>query len=1101
MRRLSTFVVVVCVAILWSVSAFGQRTAATLSGEIADSSGAVVATAHVTVTQTSTGIDTVAQVNAQGFYIFPGLEPGTYVLHVEAAGFRSFKQTGIVMQVGQSRTVDVTLKVGAAIQEVITVSGESPLVDTRSQTVSFAVTPQFTEDMPLDSRRVIDLIALAPDTSAHNPDANNYSSQIATRPETVDSGFVTSSGEARENSTAYYLDGGLNEDAYTDVANVFPNPDAVQEFTVDTNSYNAKFAGRGGAVVNVITKGGRNKIHGSVFEYLRNGDANASNYFAVTPDTLNRNQFGFSLGGPLVKDKTFWFGSFQRTTYRYGSTSNIAFGPTADELAGNWSAAAVGAPNGQLTNPFTGAAFAGNQVDPSLYDSISLKLLTLVPTGDATSGQFNYPSTVKQNDNQFVFKVDHHIGDRITISASYLWDRLNEPDIVTPGDIASGGSSGAANQVFTSQHAALNLSYRFGNNLLTTLGATLSRVIYVESGISQFQNDSLSALGAKYPNWAPNNPEEGFYIGGWFTAYWNGALDVARNQTDITNNWTYIKGNHTLDFGGELPFYQSRLYQAYVSAGYQGWWDAYSGYAPLDFMLGSNDFYEQYAPSYVAPRGKGPALYANDTWRVRPRLTLNLGVRWEPFLPWPDGGGGKIGGQINMADYNAGIHSTRYPNLPVGFMVRGDPGVPNGLAPNDWKLLDPRVGLAWDVLGDGKTSVRAGFGIYHDQPFGRMYNEMTSTEPFTEGAVIQGPVVNAAPVSAYNPYAASPYLGNIPPLQNPPLSSTVFALPLGNAVGFSPNFQPPTTIQWNLTVERQLGRGILLRTGYEASESYHMFDSRDINPAINGVRPMLGGGYGGPVILNESTSTASYNALVISAEKRMTGNLSFLGGFRWAKCIDVAGSGASFAFSNYTDPLQPGLDRGKCDSDIAEQFKLAAVWQTPKIQSLGFVGRQILGGWTVSGILSRHGGFPFTVLSSAVNPDGDSQKGRANVTGDPFSGSCPNSSPVHTVNCWFNASDFSDPAAGVIDGNSSRNFIRGPGYVNLDFALIKSFGIPYGPFAETQKIDFRAEAFNLPNHPNFGAPDGALGDAGTTFGKITTAQSPRVLQLALKYVF
>ncbi len=1106
MRKLSTFVLVVGVAMLWSALAVGQRTAATLSGQVVDPTGAVVPAAHVAVTESSTGIATVAQVNAQGFYIVSNLEPGTYVLRVDATGFQRYEQTGIVIQVGQSRTVDVRLKVGATTAEVV-VTGESPLVDTRSQTVSFAITPQFTEDMPLDNRRVIDLIALAPDTSAHNPAANNYSSQIATRPETVDSGFDTSSGEARENTTAFYLDGGLNEDAYTDVANVFPNPDAVQEFTVETNSYDAKFAGRGGAIVNVITKGGTNKIHGSVFEYLRNGDANASNYFSVTPDKLNRNQLGFSLGGPLVKDKTFWFGSFQRTTYRYGSTSNIAFGPTADELAGDWSAAAVGAPNGQLTNPFTGAAFPGNQVDPSLYAPISLKLLTFVPTGDATSGQFNYPSTLTENDNQFVFKVDHHIGDRMTISASYLWDKLNEPDIVTPGDIASGGSSGAANQVFTSQHAALNLSYRFGNNLLTTLGATLSRVIYVESGISQFKNDSLSALGANYPDWAPGNPEEGFYIGGWFTAYWNGALDVARNQTDITNNWTYIKGNHTLDFGGELPFYQSRLYQAYVSAGYQGWWDAYSGYAPLDFMLGSNDFYEQYAPSYVAPRGKGPALYANDTWRVRPRLTLNLGVRWEPFLPWPDGGGGKIGGQINIADYNAGIHSTRYPNLPAGFLVRGDPGVPNGLAPNNWKLLDPRVGLAWDVFGDGKTSVRAGFGVYHDQPFGRMYNEMTSTEPFTEGAVIQGPVVNGAPISAYNPYAASPYNGTAPPLQNPPLSSTVFALPLGNAVGFSPNFQAPATIQWNLTVERQLGRGILLRTGYEASESYHMFDSRDINPAINGVRSLQVGGYGGPVILNESTSTASYNALVISAEKRMTGNLSFLGGFRWAKCIDVAGSGASFAFSNYTDPTLPGLDRGKCDSDLAEQFKLAAVWRTPAIKSLGFAGRQILGGWTVSGILSRHGGFPFTVLSSAVNPDGDSQKGRTNVTGDPFSGSCPNSNdplhpfPVHTVNCWFNTSDFSNPAAGVIDGNSPRNFIRGPGYVNLDFGLIKSFGIPYGPFAETQKIDFRAEAFNLVNHPNFGAPDGALGDAGTTYGKITTAQSPRVLQLALKFIF
>jgi hypothetical protein len=1099
MGKLSTFVLPVCVAMLWSALAVAQRTAATLSGQVVDPSGAVVPVAHVAVTESDTGITTAAQVNAQGFYIVSNLEPGTYVLRVEATGFQGYEQTGIVIQVGQSRTVDVRLKVGATTAEVV-VTGESPLVDTRSQTVSFAVTPQFTEDMPLDNRRVIDLIALAPDTSAHNPDANNYSSQIATRPETADAGFLTASGEARENSTAYYLDGGLNEDAYTDVANVFPNPDAVQEFTVDTNSYNAKFAGRGGAVVNAITKGGTNKIHGSAFEYLRNGDANASNYFAVTPDTLNRNQFGFSLGGPLVKDKTFWFGSFQRTTYRYGSTSNIGFGPTAAELKnGDWSAAV--APGTQLTNPFTGASFTGNHVPTSLYAPISLDLLALVPTGNATTGQFNYPSTVAENDNQFVLKVDHHVGDRIIISASYLWDRLNDPDIVVPGDILSGGSSGAANQVFTSQHATLNLTYRFGNNLLTTLGASLSRVIYQESGLSQFQNDSLVGLGANIPNWAPSSPEEGFYVGGWFTAYWNGALGVARNQTDITNNWTYIKGNHTLDFGGELPFYQSRLYQAYVSAGYQGWFDGYSGLAPLDFMLGSNDFYEQYAPSYVAPRGKGPALYANDAWRVRPRLTLNLGVRWEPFLPWPDGGGGKIGSQINITDYNAGIHSGRYPNLPAGFLVRGDPGVPNGLAPNDWKLLDPRVGLAWDVLGDGKTSVRAGFGIYHDQPFGRIYNEMTSTEPFTEGTVIQGPIIQGVPISAYNPYAAAPYLGNIPPLQNPPLSSTVFALPLGNAVGFSPDFQPPATMQWNLSVERQLGQGILLRTGYEASESYHMFDSRDINPAINGVRPMLVGGYGGPVILNESTSTASYNALVISAEKRMTGSLSFLGGFRWAKCIDEAGSGASFAFSNYTDPTQPWLDRGKCDSDLAEQFKLAAVWRTPTIKSMGFVGRQVLGGWTISGILSRHGGFPLTVLSAVANPDGDTQKGRANVTGDPFSGSCPNSSPVHTLNCWFNTSDFSSPAAGIIDGNSSRNLLRGPGDVNLDFALIKSFGVPYGPFAETQKIDFRAEAFNLPNHPNFGAPDGALGDYGTTFGMITSAYSPRVLQLALKYIF
>jgi hypothetical protein len=1083
-------VLAVCVAMLWSALAMGQRTAATLSGEVVDPTGAVVLAAHVTVTETSTGVATDAQANAQGFYIVPNLAPGTYVLHVEAAGFQRFEQTGIVIQVGQSRTVDVSLKVGAASQEVV-VTGESPLVDTRSQTVSFAITPQFTEDIPLNGRNMMDLMALAPDTSSHNPAASNISNELATRPETAEGGFVTASGEARENTTSFYLDGGLNEDTYTDVANVFPNPDAIQEFTMDTNSYNSKFGGRGGAIVNAITKGGTNKIHGSAFEYLRNGYPNARNLFSTSPDTLNRNQFGFSLGGPLLKDKTFWFGSFQRTTFRYGSTSNIGFGPTAAQLSGDWSG---GLPAGtQLVNPLDGnAPFAGNQVDTTLFNPISLKLLTYMPQGDPTTGQFNYLAKVVNNDNQFVARVDHHVGNRMTIFGSYLWDRFSSPVITASNDILTGGATGSSNQTFTSQHGALNLTYRFGNNLLTTLGATLSRVVFQDTGISQFP--SLADLGAKYPVWDPKGVHEvGWYIAGWSTAYWIGAQDVARNQEEITNNWTYIKGGHTFDFGGEFPFYQSVLYQAYVSSGYEGWWCANSGSAPLDFMLGANCFFEQYAPSYVAPRGKSPALYANDTWRVSPRLTLNLGARWEPWSSWPDSSAGKIGGQINLAAFNAGVHSTRYPNLPAGFLVRGDPGVQAGLVQTDWKLLDPRVGLAWDVFGDGKTSVRAGFGIYHDQPFGRIYNQMTSTEPFTEGAVITDPTV-----SAYDPYSAFPYNGTPPPLQNPPPSNTVFALPLSNAVGFSTNFKPPATMQWNLTVERQLGRGILLRTGYEASESYHMFDSRDVNPATNGTaasRPMYAGGYGGTVIVNESNITSSYNALVISAEKRMTGNLSFLGGFRWAKCIDVAGSTTSFARNEFTDPNRPWLDRGNCDSDLAEQFKLSAVWRTPTIQSLGFAGRQVLGGWTMSGILSRHGGFPFSVMDVGKNLDGDAL-GRADLVGSPFSGSCPNGSPVHTRECWFNTTAFANPVGA--DGNSPRNFLRGPGYVNLDFALIKSFTIPYGPLAESQKIDFRAEAFNLLNHPNLGQPQNTFAVGNSL---ITSAYAPRILQVAVKFIF
>ncbi len=1103
MTRLNTLLLVTCLsAFCISLPAVAQRSASSLSGTVTDQSGAIIPAARLTATEVATAVSTTVQTNGQGYYLIPNLQPGTYTLRAEKASFEGYERTGIVLQVGQPATIDVTMMAGAASQQV-TVTGALPLVNTSDQTVSFAITPQFTEEMPLNDRQALQLVALAPDTSSHNPAANNYSNQISTRPETAAAGFNTASGEARENSTAFFLDGGLNEDAYTDVANVFPNPDAIQEFTVETNSYNAKFGGRGGAVVNAVTKGGTNSIHGSAFEYLRNNYVNATDFFATTPDTLKRNQFGFSLGGPLVKNKTFWFGSFQRTTFRYGTNSNIAFGPTAAELAGDWSTE-VPISTYQLTNPFTGQPFANNHVDTTLYSPTSLALLKLIPTGDASTGEFNFPTVVSQDDNQYVFKVDQHIGDKMIISASYLWDRFTNPDIAVPGDILSGGQSGAANQVFTSQHAALNLTYRFGNNLLASLGGTLSRVVYIESGLPQFKN-GLSSLNppANYPNWAPNLYQVGFSIGGdWnIGAYWNGALDVIRNQTDITNNWTYIKGHHSFDFGGELPFYQSTNYQAYVSAGYAGWFQgpnfngSNSGSEPLDFMIGSNEFYEQYVPSYVAPRGKGPGLYANDTWHISPRLNLNLGVRYEPWLPWADSSSGEIGSQINLTAFANGVHSERFPNLPAGLLVRGDPGVPAGLVNSNWNLIDPRVGVAWDVFGDGRTSVRAGFGIYHDQPFGRMYNEMTDTLPFNSGAQIDN-FDNGTNISAYNPYAASPYNGTAP-LPNPPTKSTVFPQPLSFAIGFSPVFKAPATLQWNLTVERQLPYGILLRTGYEASESYHMFDSRDLNPATDGTsatRPLYAGGtgYSGKVIVNESNNTSSYNAMVISVEKRMTGNLSFLGGYRWAKCIDVGGSNSSFAFNEFTDPRNPSLDHGICDSDLSQQFKLAGVWQTPKFSSLGFAGREFLGGWAISGILSRHDGFPFSVLASGdPNLDGDNFS-RANVTGD------PNLSGGSKITEWFNTAAFSEPVNS--NGNSPRNFLRGPKFVNLDSALIKSFAMPFGPLRETQKIDFRFEAFNLFNHPNLNQPGNSLGE-GALFGQITSAQPPRVLQVALKYIF
>jgi hypothetical protein len=1107
---------IVLLVVLASVgSLFGQRTSASISGVVTDPSGAVVPNAQVTATSTDTGAVSSANANANGFYVIPNLQPGPYQLDVAVTGFESFEEKGIVLQVGAQVSVNVSLKLGATTAKV-TVTGAAPLVDTRDQTVSFAVTPQFTEQMPLNGRNILQLMALAPDTSAHGGTA--AASQLATRPD-ASAGFVTSSGEARENSTAFYLDGGLNMDTFTQVSNVYPNPDAVQEFTFDTNAYNAKYGGLGGGVLNAATRGGTNQVHGSAFEYVRNGDLNARNFFAATHDTMNRNQFGFSLGAPIQKDKTFAFFSFQRTTFRYATTANVAYGPTAAELAGDWSVGAVGAQlyNNVLTrDPTTGlpltfttvhspaTAFPGNQIPVSLYVPIALKILAQVPRGDPITGKITYSSPTLNNDMQYVARVDRNFGDKLRISGSLLRDTYETPIIDDPKNALTAANGTKDPSI----HASLNTTYSFGPNLVTTVGVGLSRVLARDLGSHEYP--TVQQLGGNWYDWngSPSKGETGGWFG-WFGWGVNDHYFVSRDQLGFTNNWTYLRGNHTLDFGAEVTLNQSILNQDYLGSGWTGSFCTLSGNDAVDFLMGQNCYFQQYGLLYNAPRGKEPAIYINDTWRVKHGFTLNLGLRWEPWVPWPDMSAAKVGMVVDQAAFAAGTVSTRYPNLPPGYLVHGDPGVPDGLAHSDWKLFDPRVGLAWDVRGDGKTSIRVGAGIYHDQPFGRMYNQMMTTAPFVSSTVITD---NSVPWQ--DPYNAAPYNGVLVQVQSPPPSNSTYPMPFSFAIGFAPDFKPPATAQWNLTIEHQLGQGFLLRAGYEASQSWHMFDGIDVNPQVyipgtnpDGTPKSTPGNiserrpwypyYGGSVIKDESTATDNYQAMVISVEKRMTGNLSLLSGYRWGKCLNET-SLAVFATSEYSNPRNKMLDYGLCNSDIGSQFKTAAVYRLPSLHSWGFAGRNILGGWTMSGIWNWRDGFPYSVTGGGagyVNDGGDFSN-RADLVGDP---NLPGGrSRAAKVAEYFNTAAFVSRAVGM-DGTTARNFMRGPGYFNLDYSLIKSFPIPYGPRKETQKIDFRAEAFNIFNNTNFNAPNASR--SSLQFGQLQSALDPRIIQFALKFIF
>ena len=1087
-------------AIVFSLQLSAQRTSGNISGVVSDPSGAVVPNAKVTATEISTQTATNAATNESGFYVLTGLQPGTYRLNVAATGFQKYERTSIALQVGGDLTVNVSLVLGSSTEK-ITVTGEADLVNTRDSTVSSSITPQFTEQLPLNGRNIMDLMALAPDTSVHVGAA--LALQSATRPDSA-SGFVTASGAARENSTAFYLNGGLDMDSYTQVANVFPNPDAVQEFTFDTNSYNAKYGGLGGGVVNAVTRGGTNQFHGSAFEYLRNGDMNARNFFSSEPDTLKRNQFGGSLGAPIQKDKTFAFFSFQRTTYRYGTTANIAYGPTAAEMQGNWNDTGIVYDTLAGTNPITGrpqytpngTPFPGSLVPLSLYQPIALKILSLVPMGDPLTGRLTYMHNTLDNDNQFVGRIDRNFGDKLRIYGSVLSDTYANPAIIDPNNALTAAES----KRWPSTHAALNATYTFGPNLVTTLGASLSRVLIHDTGTHAFPTTIQE--GANIPNWLPTGQAEtgGFY--GWYDWGVDDHYFINRNMYDLTNTWTYMHGNHMLEFGAEYTQSQSVLNQDFWG---NGWVYCCDGHASpnggLDFLLGQAGGYEQNGPNiYDDLVGKSPSLYVNDKWRVSPRLTLNLGLRWEPWLPWTDNSAAHIGTYFDAAAFAAGTHSTLFPNLPPGLLVHGDPGVPNGLAPNDWKMFDPRVGLAWDVSGNGKTSIRAGFGIYHDQPFGYMYNAISKT-PFVGSIYFDDPTV-----PWWSPYDASPYNGV---LQQPPVGhNATFPEPYTTAYAFTPGFQPPATAQWNLTLEHQMGKGFLLRANYEASESWHMYDTRDLNAAVNmpgasdantRQRRPLYPYYGNSIIADESTTTSSFNALNVSVEKRMTGNLSLLGGYRWSKCLDTNGGTngvATFNFMEFSDASNTRLDRGLCNSDVASQLKMTAIYRLPSARSLGWVGHNVLGGWTISGILNWHDGNVYSIFGyQDSNLDGTNNQ-RAELVGNP---NLPGGrSTAAELQEWFNTAAFTTPAWGS-DANSPKNFLRGPGYFNLDCSLIKSIPIPYGPLKEAQKLDLRVEAFNALNHTNFGLPSANLGSS--SFGQILSADDPRIMQVALKYIF
>jgi len=1056
---------------------YGQRTSATISGTVSDQSGAVVPNAEISVVQSSTGTVYKGQSHNDGFYVIPNLAPGQYQLRCELTGFQPYVNVGLTIQVGQAMTMNIVLKLGSQT-ETVTVSGAASTVDTRTQTLNTSISPQFARDLPLNGRNVLQLLLVSPEVS---PATTSLFAQTATRPETR-STFASATG-GRSNGTAFYLDGASNEDPYTNVANIFPNPDAIQEFTYTTNNASAKFQGRGGGVVSAVTRGGTNDFHGTLFEFLRNNALNARNFFAPINDGQKRNQYGVSGGGPIRKDKSFFFVSWQGTKIRSRPTANVASTPTEAMRNGDFSAIAR-----QLVDPNNGISFVGNQIPLSRLDPLALKVLQSVPVSDPQSGVTFYSTRIKQDDNQWVVRLDHNFGEKFRLYGRYLYDRLFQPGLSDTSNYLTA----AHDFLWKSQNLGLNADYIVSPNLVANLTATYNRVNSDRRGPEGFLG--WSELGARVPNLVGGNGSGTameMAVGGYFGIDWGAYLRIPRNVYNLNSNWTNVRRKHTIEFGGEITKEQNLLGQDRLSEGYYEFSNQFSGNNLVDFMLGRPSLFLQSQPVYNSLRRTLPALYVSDTWKATRKLSLSLGVRWNPWVPFRDTIASQTH-QFSQSAFFAGTRSSKYPNLPPGLLVGGDPGVPDSGIHRRYDLFDPRVGFAYDIFGDGKTSLRGGYGIYHDQPMGVMNNDQLSIPPYGFLASI------SPPASLGDPYAGqiNPF-----PFPTPPPASLNFPTPF-SVEAYDPSFTDPTIQQWNLTLERQLPSDFMLRVAYEGSQSYHLFGGVQGNAAVyipggstlsnvQQRRPMQP--YSG-VVLFKSIGTASYNGMSISVQKSMEKGLSVLAGFRWAKNLDHSsafnGNGSTYTSTDIS------IDRGRSDNDINEQFMMSYVWTIPTPSSLSNVGRMILGGWQTSGILTLRAGVPFSVLSGRNNALDGISGDRAQLVGDPdMSSGRPTGDKLLQ---WFNTKAFSPNPEGTKLGGL-RNILRGPGFANLDFGVNRSFSIKSGRFAETQRIDFRVESFNLFNRANFNNPVNNLSSG--TFGRVLSAKDPRILQFALKYSF